>query len=142
MKATPEINSARINELERREFRRSKMEVSKLNILKAPHRANKITMDKLHLKKGQHDLKKWFMNSEIMTWVAIKDRLPENDPNGPNVFITCDLDGFVYGSGMFFGGGCMPIDGFYSLVYGEWVFDGQVTHWMPLPKPPERETST
>lgn len=71
-----------------------------------------------------------------MEWIAITDRLPEDKPNDPNVFITCDKDGFVYGSNNYFGGGCMDKDGFYNLVNGEWEYDEDVIYWMSLPKSP------
>ena len=72
-----------------------------------------------------------------MKWISVKDRLPEDKPNDPNVFITCDKAGFVFGSHNYFGGGCMEVDGFYSLDHEEWVYDENVTHWMPLPEPPK-----
>ena len=71
---------------------------------------------------------------EIMEWIAINDRLPEDKPNDTNIFITCDKDGFVYGSSNYFGGGCMDKDGFYNLVNGEWEYDEDVRFWMPLPE--------
>ena len=73
-----------------------------------------------------------------MEWIAVIDRLPEDKPNDPNVFITCDKDGFVYGSHHYFGGGCMDKDGFYSLVNGEWEYDEDVRYWMPLPEAPRQ----
>jgi hypothetical protein len=72
-----------------------------------------------------------------MEWIAITDRLPEDKPNDPNVFITCDKDDFVYGAHNYFGGGCMDIDGFYSLVNNEWIYDEDVKYWMPLPEAPK-----
>jgi hypothetical protein len=72
-----------------------------------------------------------------MEWIAITDRLPEDKPNDPNVFITCDKDGFVYGANDYFGGGCMEKDGFYNLVNGEWEYDEDVRYWMPLPQAPK-----
>jgi hypothetical protein len=76
-----------------------------------------------------------------MEWISVNDRLPEDKPNDPNVFITCDKDGFVFGCHHYFGGGSMDVDGFYSLVDMEWEYDDEVTHWMPLPEPPLNELS-
>ena len=70
-----------------------------------------------------------------MEWIKVSDRLPKDEPNEPNIFVTCDKNGFVYGSSHYFGGGCMEKDGFYSLENGIWVYD-EITHWMPLPEAP------
>ena len=73
-----------------------------------------------------------------MEWISINDRLPEYNPNDPNTFITCDKNGFVYGSSEYLGGGLMEKDGFYNRVNFEWEYDEDVRYWMPLPQPPKQ----
>ena len=61
-------------------------------------------------------------------WISVEDRFPKNrgyylcylsDANGENIcrvsFLICEKDGFAKNH----------------------KFDGPVTHWMPLPEPPE-----
>lgn len=67
-----------------------------------------------------------------MEWISVKDRLPEDKPNDPNVFITRAKDGLINESHDYFGGGSMSVDGFYSLVDMEWKLDRDVTHWAYL----------
>jgi hypothetical protein len=63
-----------------------------------------------------------------MTWISVKDKLPEKDQfviyhapdifeTGPQMWIGQYEDGIFYSKLGFFGG-------------------GEVTHWMPLPKLP------
>jgi hypothetical protein len=56
-------------------------------------------------------------------WISVKDRLPNEDENV-----------LTYSSNPFY-------ETFYiNRLIGkdEWLYDG-VTHWMPLPEPPESE---
>jgi len=62
---------------------------------------------------------------ECVSWIHIKDRLPEF-PKGEYVnVIISTYDGLVLEA-------IYSKDGFFA---GSEVYD--VTHWMPLPKPPE-----
>lgn len=71
-----------------------------------------------------------------MEWISVKDRLPEYDLNGSNRYLTCDNRGFVFGGHQYFT--VNREAGFYDLVDGNWEIDKDVTHWMPLPEPPEQ----
>lgn len=65
-------------------------------------------------------------------WISVKDGFPEDDVD-VLIFVTCG-DGILTGS-------------FDSLIVSEcncgwaincvWATMGSVTHWIPLPKPPE-----
>jgi hypothetical protein len=63
-------------------------------------------------------------------WISVKERLPEN---GQRVLVyyrnqigeTCDITETRYVAGGYIG-----------------FWGGGVTHWMPLPEPPEKEATT
>ena len=66
-------------------------------------------------------------------WISVKDRLPEE---GKRVFIYYDD----------YGATSMTIGLYRNSVYGEcWLANmveismKSITHWMPLPEPPERD---
>ena len=56
-------------------------------------------------------------------WISVKDRLPEKQQR---VIVRCETVGTTVG----------------WIMFGKWATDlgpdcGSVTHWMPLPEPPE-----
>ena len=66
-------------------------------------------------------------NRRVGQWISVKERLPEN---GADVLV------YIAGSEIVlvdFNKGCWYLEGYGCLGRGE------VTHWMPLPQPPEKE---
>ena len=67
-------------------------------------------------------------------WVRVEERLPENG----QIVLFHQKDGFIYCAEYFVG---------KELMSPEWFIDNDswnakvVTHWMPLPAPPEKENS-
>lgn len=61
-----------------------------------------------------------------MEWISVKDRLPERKED---VYLCC------IASDAFPGTRYIRIFKFYGD--GTWERGGNVTHWMPLPKPPK-----
>lgn len=67
-------------------------------------------------------------------WVRVEERLPENG----QIVLFHQKDGFIYCAEYFVG---------KELMSPEWLIDNDswnakvVTHWMPLPAPPEKENS-
>ena len=65
-------------------------------------------------------------------WVSVEERLPENG----QIVLFHQKDGFIYCAEYFVG---------KELMSPEWFIDNDswnakvVTHWMPLPAPPEKE---
>lgn len=58
-------------------------------------------------------------------WISVKDRLPKND----EIVIICTDKNFIYAG---------------ELIGDTWFLDNDswtatVTHWMPLPQPPQGE---
>lgn len=77
-----------------------------------------------------------------MEWISVNDRLPET--NGNYIVTACD-EGCPYGEGIWYGTVVVCAE-YYK---GDWVWyegsqeyslEGIVTHWMPLPEPPENNT--
>ena len=69
----------------------------------------------------------------VQKWISVKDRLPEEGE-----YVLCVLKGFNYGGKIQV---CkfVPADKFKDKPYFEHFRNGfpSVTHWMPLPEPPE-----
>lgn len=59
-------------------------------------------------------------------WISVKDRLP-NEKTRVLVFVP-------------HGNRKIDIDGMVGRIWVRW--NGRVTHWMPLPEPPEEEAHT
>ena len=74
---------------------------------------------------------------EATRWIPVGERLPEiGEENDSADVLIYELDGFIY-SGYLHE---RPDDGDKCWVYdnsGSGVFDGAITHWCPLPQPPE-----
>ncbi len=66
-----------------------------------------------------------------MKWISVKDRLPEND--------TCIL---AYGKLRTGGGFNETVTYMNDTWYGDFLnkteMGGYITHWMELPKPPDK----
>ena len=60
-----------------------------------------------------------------MEWISVKDRLPDDEEN---------VLAFVFGEAEV----CCLKNGVWR---NEWMkfYDGDITHWMPLPEPPKEE---
>ena len=71
----------------------------------------------------------------VQEWISVDDRLPEEGE-----YVLCVLKGFNYGGKIQV---CkfVPADKFKDKPYFEHFRNGfpSVTHWMPLPQPPEGE---
>ena len=64
----------------------------------------------------------------VQEWISVKDRLPENGKEGVLIALRwgeVDI------------GWCE--DGRWGSEFVDEYEDGEVTHWMPLPKPPKGE---
>ena len=77
-------------------------------------------------------------------WISVKDRLPEI---GEDVLCGCqyDKDDFEMAVGYFYRNKWKVAEDIITAkeCYGEFrgiEFDSAVTHWMPLPKPPNPMT--
>lgn len=78
----------------------------------------------------------------MMEWISVKDRLPELPDRKwcRRVVICCDVNGHV--SPMYWARGIVRgelVERWEYIWYR--VYDvGGITHWMPLPEPPENNT--
>lgn len=65
-----------------------------------------------------------------MEWISVKDKLPEKEKN----VLYCDIETEIYLG--------MLIDGMDKEIYWshyDYLEDHDITHWMPLPNPPEKQ---
>ena len=74
-------------------------------------------------------------------WISVKDRLP--DSNGLYIVTACD-EGCSAGEGIWYDTVVVTAeyyDGIWTWFEGgsEYDLSGIVTHWMPLPEPPEED---
>ena len=87
---------------------------------------------------GVESILEWAQTLPTLTppneWVRVEERLPENG----QIVLFHQKDGFIYCAEYFVG---------KELMSPEWLIDNDswnakvVTHWMPLPAPPEKENS-
>lgn len=75
-------------------------------------------------------------NNRTPHWISVKDRLPEEVDGGSKPVLAIvkfvDFDRNVWSNN-------------YIIAWtehGEWGCRGIVTHWMPIPEPPEMENET
>lgn len=73
------------------------------------------------------------------SWISMEDRLPDGDGNF--IVTACD-EGCPAGEGIWYDTVVVVAEyyhGSWTWYEGgsEWSLDGIVTHWMPLPAPPE-----
>ena len=66
-------------------------------------------------------------------WISVKDRLPENNRNEDfivfdNFFDTCNISTASFSDG-----------NWYDYLGDLHKYNDDITHWMPLPKPPSNE---
>lgn len=91
-----------------------------------------------HFLNGVESVLEWAQTLPTLTppneWVSVEERLPENG----QIVLFHQKDGFIYCAEYFVG---------KELMSPEWFIDNDswnakvVTHWMPLPAPPEKENS-
>jgi len=68
-----------------------------------------------------------------MEWISIKDRLPNKDQNVLGWISVEEQDGILT---------LLEFDNekkSFIPIFGKLAPNSQVTHWMPLPKPPEEK---
>ena len=72
----------------------------------------------------------------VQEWISVKDRLPEEDDN--YIVTACD-EGCSAGEGIWYST-VVVVAEYYKgswTWYDEYSLEGIVTHWMPMPEPPE-----
>jgi Protein of unknown function (DUF551) len=73
-----------------------------------------------------------------MKWISVKDRLPKESLEDFILF----TDGKVVLFGSYFDGNSYEDECLWKPAIG-WIHkNADITHWMPLPEPPEEEKST
>ena len=74
------------------------------------------------------DVMRWILSGIALNWISVDDKLP--DENG---------DYLVFGKSYL--GSCIYHCDYFDTKYQDWYKypHGQVTHWMLLPDPPDRE---
>ena len=75
----------------------------------------------------------------VQEWISVKDRLPETD----GIYIVCDCQlngnpwihtaGFIKASSSW----CEEHGVYYDDRYGRYSEQDKITHWQPMPAPPE-----
>jgi len=68
-----------------------------------------------------------------MEWISVKDRLPEKELNYASVDCL-----FATGKRVLFGYLLYSREQWCEPSNGDYYDNDMVTHWMPLPKPPEK----
>ena len=63
--------------------------------------------------------------TELQGWIPVTERLPENDDPV-----------LVYFTWKTFPGGAVAVSAYHPRAQ-RWETDWNITHWMPLPQPPE-----
>ena len=72
----------------------------------------------------------------VQEWISVDDRLPEEDDN--YIVTACD-EGCSAGEGIWYST-VVVVAEYYKgswTWYDEYSLEGIVTHWMPMPEPPE-----
>lgn len=89
------------------------------------HKVNEIVDKVNELERSNKPTK----DAEFGKWISVKDRLPEK-----NVIVLCIVRNLLTGS--------TALDVLCFSAYGKGFdipFSAKVTHWMPLPEPPQKE---
>ena len=90
--------------------------------------------------RAEADYDFWFDKSLNRRWISVKDRLPEIDIDDPK-----PVPVLVYEYGYIGVGQYGARSKYFDHFAKEFSVDGEastgVTHWMPLPSPPEEETN-
>jgi len=68
----------------------------------------------------------------MMEWISVEDRLPESSGN-----YLCSMGGLIEKLWYFKGLQRFKMIGGAENKYMEQMYSSAVTHWMPLPNPPE-----
>jgi len=83
-----------------------------------------------HLQKKNAEYIETIQALKANNWISVKDRLPKCDKYGEAYVLVCMDDEFIATTTY------IKKDGFEL-----WADSGEVTHWMPLPEPPQRKRS-
>ena len=70
----------------------------------------------------------------MMEWVSVKDRLPEEDEN--EYILFTDRQSVFFGR--YYYRNCHKKECLWKPENGYIHQSSEITHWMPLPKPPEK----
>lgn len=71
-------------------------------------------------------------------WISVKDRLPEDSDILVLVIVNGDPKNNIHLIGAYEIASYSKDDGWIIEEYAEWE-NPDVTHWMPIPEPPEEE---
>lgn len=76
------------------------------------------------------------LEAKIPKWISVKERLPEKLNENNQIYITEEVIGFD-GEYTYIGRyKIYKFDGHWTFFDGKYFRD-DITHWMPLPEPPE-----